>query len=265
MAGRGQLNKLYRSFNKGLITEAGFLNYPEDASTDELNTVLLKGGNRTRRLGMDYEDVNVSITFNGAVDDNSITTEYLWKSPDNVGALNFLVVQVNNWLHFFDMSVTPLASGKKTFAVDLLDFRAVGATVDQVAKERVQMAGGKGYLFVASQYIDPFTIEYHSETDTIESVRIFILMRDFDGVNDSLPNDAEPTTLTKEHHYNLKNQGWVTPGTPSVQTSLPTEANDDDPATPPVDTGGTPTSAVYYDPRTGRPQKPWVDFEEVGP
>jgi hypothetical protein len=272
MPGRGQLNKLYRSFNKGLITEAGFLTYPEDASTDELNTILYKAGNRSRRFGIDYEDNSTAISLPGLTED-SITTEYLWKAPDDIGTLNFLVVQVDNILHFFDMSASPLSSGHKSFTINLHNFRAANITNDQVSSERVQMAGGKGYLFVASQYIDPFTVEYNQTTDTVNAVRVFILMRDFDGISDGLPNDAEPTTLTKEHHYNLKNQGWVTPGTPSVQTTTPS----DDSGTPPdegggtgtpapaPDTGGTPTTNVYYDPYTGRPVKlnDWFDDDAI--
>jgi hypothetical protein len=257
MPGRGQLNKLYRSFNKGLITEAGFLTYPEDASTDELNTILYKAGNRSRRFGIDFEEDSTVVPLaDSGGNQDSLTTEYLWKAPDDIGGLNFLVVQVDNFLHFFDMSVSPLSDGHKEFFVNLNSYKAAGATTDQVKNERVQMSGGKGYLFVASQYIDPITVEYDPVTDNIAVVRIFILMRDFDGVNDGLPNDAEPGSLTKEHHYNLKNQGWVTPGTPSVQTSTP---NDDgtppDPENPVPDTGGTPTQNVYYDPYTGRPVK----------
>jgi hypothetical protein len=110
------------------------------------------------------------------------------------------------------------------------------------------MTAGKGYLFVANEYIDPFTIEYDPKLDTINTVRIYILMRDFDGVNDGLANDTEPTTLTKEHKYNLRNQGWVTPGTPSVQTSTPGDG------TPSVGDGGIPTvtnPGFTYDPYTG--------------
>ena len=39
-------------FNKGLITEAGELTFPEGASTDELNMNLQRDGSRRRRLGL---------------------------------------------------------------------------------------------------------------------------------------------------------------------------------------------------------------------
>ena len=35
-------------FNKGLITEAGELTFPEGASVDELNCALLRDGSRVR-------------------------------------------------------------------------------------------------------------------------------------------------------------------------------------------------------------------------
>jgi hypothetical protein len=123
------------------------------------------------------------------------------------------------------------------------------------------MDGGKGFLFVAQENIDPFTIEYKQALDDIETIRIYILMRDFDGVNDNLANDEETSTLTKEHLYNLRNQGWVPPGSPSVQGSVP---GDGVPTEPGVggggggvgfgggDSGGTGgSSGEYYNAWTG--------------
>ena len=46
----------YRSFVKGLITEANQLTFPDNASIDESNFVLNRDGSRTRRLGLDYEN-----------------------------------------------------------------------------------------------------------------------------------------------------------------------------------------------------------------
>jgi hypothetical protein len=45
--------KQYNTFVKGLVTEAGPLTYPENASLDEENFVLNRDGSRQRRLGMD--------------------------------------------------------------------------------------------------------------------------------------------------------------------------------------------------------------------
>jgi len=232
---RGQTNKLYRTFVKGLITEAGFLTYPEDASTDELNTVLHRKGNRSRRLGMDFEPDSTASVITDYTEDDT-TNEYFWKAVANKADTNFLVVQVGDKLHFYDASSSPLSEGKKSFTVDLQAYKAPTATASDVRGHTVQMTAGKGYLFAAQEFIDPIVIEYDADTDTISTVKIVIQVRDFDGVNDGLANDQEPTTLSAEHHYNLKNQGWVQPGTPAVQGS--------------DGTGGDPVH-VYYDPYTG--------------
>ncbi len=39
--------------------------------------------------------------------------------------------------------------------------------------------------------------------------KITINIRDFEGVEDGLNNDTRPGSLTAEHEYNLRNQGWV--------------------------------------------------------
>jgi hypothetical protein len=128
---RGQKDKLYRTFNKGLVTEAGFLTYPEDASIDELNTVLYRKGNRSRRLGIDFEEGSTGFTVSG-LSESSVTTEYLWKAPSNNAKLNMLVMQVGRYLLFFDLSVTPLSEGIKDFVVDLADFKSPTATLQDI-------------------------------------------------------------------------------------------------------------------------------------
>jgi hypothetical protein len=217
---RGQKDKLYRSFNKGLITEAGFLTYPEDASTDELNTVIYRKGNRSRRLGIDFEEDSEGYAAD-ELDSSSTVTEFFWRAPGNDSKTNFVVMQIGQYLYFFDAAISPMVDGVKGFIVDLSSFKSPTATLESIRTTHVSMASGKGYLFVAQEHIDPFTIEYLPDEDSIETVRIYILMRDFDGINDNLPNDAEPSVLSKEHHYNLRNQGWVPPGSPSVQGSVP--------------------------------------------
>lgn len=230
---RGKVDKLYRTFNKGLITEAGFLTYPENASTDELNTIIYEKGNRTRRPGIDYEDASVGI--NVSADNTAVTNEYFWRAPANVNNLHFLVTQVKNKLFFFDATQPALSSGLKSFTVDLHTYVAPFATTAQVDVDVVSMSSGKGYLFIVGQYIEPILIRYFPDTDTITIIPILIQIRDFDGVNDGLANDAEPTTLSSEHHYNLLNQGWVTPGSQTTTSGDPSSGGSD----------------AYYDPYTG--------------
>jgi hypothetical protein len=241
---RAAANKLYKSFVKGLITEAGPLTYPENASTDELNTVIKVKGSRSRRLGIDFEPNSVTSTI-ADLTDGTFTSEFAWKGVDNDSGINFLVVQVNSTLHFYDLDAVPISGTKKSFTVDLTAFKAPFASNADVASEPVQMASGKGWLFVASPFIDPVVVDYDATTDTISALKVIVQMRDFDGVDDGLANEEQPTTLTKEHMYNLRNQGWVTPGLGGVVEGTGTT----NPYTPPAGPGTS--DPVYTNPYTG--------------
>jgi hypothetical protein len=232
---RAEQVKLYRSFVKGLITEASYLTYPEDASTDELNTVPSRKGNRTRRLGIDYE---TGYTLQPVtLVDTDVINEFVWKSADQNPLKTFLCVQTGTTILFFDLFGEAISPSLKSFSLDLFDFAAPGASQAQIGSADCQFTSGKGFLFIANPYTEPLVVEYLPDTDTISAVPILILVRDFEGVNDGLANDEEPVTLSNEHKYNLMNQGWVTPG----QYTVPGGVTID---TPPV----------WYDPYSGQGQ-----------
>ncbi len=235
---QAKATKFVRSFVKGLITEAGYLNYPEDASKDELNTLLHVRGNRTRRPGLDFEEDSVATTFTGFTDED-VTNEFFWRSVDNNSSINFLVVQMGNNIYFYNASVSPLASGRMDYALNLNSFKSPTATLENVKNTRCDFAVGKGFLFIVQEYCDPISIKYDPVTDGFSAIRIIIQTRDFDGVNDGLTNDAEPTFLSPEHHYNLRNQGWVRSGSNSVQPNYPTEEGVSTPGTSTPDGTGT--------------------------
>lgn len=210
---RAEGNKAYTQFVGGLITEAGPLTFPENASKDEDNCVLLRKGNRKRRLGLDYES-SFSLSSLSYTDLN-LTTDYIttfvWSSVGGDGNKNFLAVQIGAMLHFYDLAVTPLSGAKKSFTVSLSAYAAAGAS--NIDRSKVTMDSGKGYLFVVGARIDPIYIKYDSDLDTITTVQPDIKIRDFEGVEDNLGVTEEPATLSDEHSYNLKNQGWESPGT----------------------------------------------------
>lgn len=208
---RATTNKLYRSFVKGLITEAGPLTYPENASIDEDNCVLYQAGNRSRRLGIDFEDAyqNSSFGYPDADMAEKAVNTFVWQSADNNSDNNFLVLQFGHALVFYDLAVTPLSTGKLSFEFDL-DGYAVNSQDTQT--HPVSFAAGKGFLFVVGETIEPFLISYDTNSQTFSYERIYIQIRDFKGTNDELSNDEEPTTLSPEHNYNLRNQGWLSPG-----------------------------------------------------
>jgi hypothetical protein len=213
---RSQATKLYRTFVKGLITEASPLTYPEDTSLDEDNTLLFAKGNRTRRLGAELEESFTLSPFQDADPSKTPIMEYVWSSVNNDALVSFLCLQVGGTVYFYDLYATPISSGIKGFTIDLTAYAAAGAT--DIEKSPVQMTSGKGFLFVVGAKIDPLIVEYRTATADLEIERVSILIRDFTGVDDNLAVDEEPTTLSAEHHYNLLNQGWTNTTTTTVRT-----------------------------------------------
>ncbi len=213
---RATQNKLYRTFVKGLITEAGPLTYPENASVNESNCVIYRSGNRSRRLGIDYEINNQLSPFSVAAPliPNQAIHCFEWQAVDKQADLYYLVVQIGLTLYFYDMTFQPITSGLKHFTLDLTPFIVSGYTPTQAAACETDMAGGsggfgQGALFVVGSLFEPFYVTYDVASDTISSKQITIQIRDFVGVDDMLANDEEPTTLTPSHQYNLMNQGWL--------------------------------------------------------
>lgn len=210
---RAKTNKLYRTFVKGLITEAGYLTYPEDSSTAELNTVLSRKGNRTRRLGIDYEDAAL---LNDVAYDHSekqIIKEFVWSNANDNPSDNFLVVQAGLRLHFFRLNSGTVSTQKAPFIINLAEYRTPGTPISTLYTTGADFASGSGYLFVVHPYCEPLNIEYDPDADNLIVISMIIQIRDLDGVDDGLPNDKEPNDLTYLHHYNLLNQGWGPPGT----------------------------------------------------
>lgn len=268
---RAKTTKFYRTFSKGLITEAGYLTYPEDASSDELNTVLSRKGNRTRRLGLDFQE-DFALNDLAATDDVA-TREFVWSSANNDPNVTFTVVQIGSKVHFFRMNSEPLSTQRASFTVNLITYKIPTASVGEFSNEYGDFSAGSGYLFIAHRFMDPVSVEYVPSTDSLIVIPIVIQIRDFEGVYDGLANDEEPAHLSAQHHYNLLNQGWIAPGTRSVDISTPSYPGST-PGTPggsvapgggvppPPGTGGgsgSGSGGVYYDPYTGvkEPYKPY--------
>lgn len=218
---RAETTKLYRTFVKGLITEAGPLTYPEDASIDEDNCIIYRTGNRSRRLGIDAEDFGSANTIleSQATFNTKAVKEYRWDSVANDANLSFLVVQIGMMLHFFDLSAgDKIVDGERAFKVDLNIYKISGVTDHE--NSQLSFASGKGYLFVVGEKFEPFLVEYFPSLVNIQTQRIYIQQRDFKGVADGLANDEEPGTLTDAHHYNLRNQGWLSPANDGTGSSI---------------------------------------------
>lgn len=202
--------KTYNNFIKGLITEATDINFPANASVNEDNCRLFRKGNRSRRLGIDFETdyalSTASMTSNNIA--TQVLAEFTWTNAALQNETHFLVLQIATTLYFYDLNSRPISSGIKSFSIDMNTYVKPGADPADVLTCRLAIVSGRGYLFVAGESFNPIRVQYFPETDTIQVKQIYILIRDFDGVDDTLTNSQEPTTLSVSHKYNLFNQGW---------------------------------------------------------
>ena len=202
--------KFYNNgFVKGLITEASPLTYPQNATSDEDNCVLFTKGNRRRRLGIDYENNFALSTYtftDTAIGDTVAITSHIWENAGDAG-INFLTVQVGEMLYFFDLSEEPLSDGYKSFSVDMTSRAVSGAS--EIGSRPIYGVSGKGAFFVTGEKYNSFFITYDSTGDSITVADVDWRIRDFEGVEDNLDVDENPSTLSDEHKYNLFNQGWI--------------------------------------------------------
>lgn len=193
-------SKIYSDLSRGLITEASALTYPDKSTSDELNMTLPQTGNRPRRYGINYTTTSGTVSTQAAYPLYAVT-EYKWVSANNAAGSDFYVVQVGPTLYLYD------TSGVLQTTIDLTTFGISGATTAQIASVRQGMAAGNGFLFCCGKYTEPFVVSYDGSTFT--STRLYVLIRDFVGVDDALAPDEEPAALTNPHKYNLQNQGWL--------------------------------------------------------
>lgn len=175
---------------------------PENSSNDELNLMMSRKGNRKRRWGVNYDSI-LSIGFTAAGISSLATQEYRWNAANNLSNKNFLVTQIGTDIYFYDViSMAFIAT------LSVSSFIIASSTAAVVKTEQLSFAAGNGYLFVAGKHIDPFFIAYDGAT-TFTATKLYVLIRDFVGVNDGLAGNDEPTSLTDLHKYNLENQGWL--------------------------------------------------------
>lgn len=205
---RGATITVENSFNKGLITEFPPMSFPENAVTDADNVVFSELGVVTRRSGIDYEGSNTVHAMSGLTTNTGAFIEYHWVSANNNGLISFVVQQIGDKIFFFEIGDSALSASKKSFSIDLLTYKTSGTTDAQVSANPCQFTSGKGFLFVAHPFCEPLSVEYDSDTDSITTAEIEILVRDFERLDDDLDIDERPSTLTNLHKYNLYNQGW---------------------------------------------------------
>jgi len=199
-----KVNQPIARFDKGIITEVSPLNYPENASLDEINFKLHKDGTRDRRLGLDLEEgyVYVDTGLSNNVIPTARVSSYRWVVPNGHFEYEIGVIQIGNALWFIDLLTESPSANVLNGGVPLT---AVGIRNDYV----MEFATINNYLVGISRGLEsPYLFSYDPDTDIISYETARITIRDLYGVDDGLAVSARPTTLSNEHKYNLRNQGW---------------------------------------------------------
>ena len=213
------------TFIKGLITEAGELTFPQDASIDESNCLLDRDGTRRRRLAVELETSNVNSTF--TLNNTFVFTTGKWKNAAGVAGLEFLVVQDGTTLRFYNTSSEPYSGNQESFSVDLKSFNFAGSVGPGLAK--VQMDTANGSLVVTSEAIEPFYVEYDSDANTISTTKISPRVRDFEWLGDTTSYTSDKSNADTNRQYDTANSGWSgTKGSAALATYLAIDSNEDE-------------------------------------
>lgn len=199
--------KSYFAMEKGLNTEAPLINFPDGYTTDEQNYELTVRGERRRRLGLGLESNGVTLSIADYAVGDAIRV-FDWENVAGIPTINMEVMQVGYLLYIFDDS-SPTSTTRRSVSIDLRPFKAVNATFAQVSTWPLEAAFGRGHLFLFGKYVDPMYIEYNPEEDSFTVEQINIRERDFEGIEDGITNEVQPTVPLASHTYNLKNRGWT--------------------------------------------------------
>ena len=190
-------------FNKGLITEAGELTFPEGASVDELNMSLLRDGSRRRRLGISFES---GYTEGTAITAGELTSNHIWEAPDGASALKFLVVQKAEFLLVYSVGDSSSISPEYKTSYDMTPRERSGGDSSLTA---VQTTVINGELIVASSELDTFKYTYDSTLDTFSASEISFRVRDFEWQSDRTVFDVEfASPVSVDRQYDTLNAGW---------------------------------------------------------
>ena len=195
--------RVVNTFIKGLITEAGELTFPENASVDELNCDLNRDGTRRRRKAIIKENNFTESSF--TVTDSTVLNFGEWKNVGNIAGKVYLVVQVGPSLYFYDKNALPFSAQTVGSSVSLLPYQASGGT--SVASAKCQFVSILGNLVVVSEGLKPIFI--NEETNGSFTVtEITCRVRDFEWLGDKIEYSEEAASPSTKRIYDTMNSGW---------------------------------------------------------
>jgi hypothetical protein len=200
------------TFNKGLLTEFSELNFPEEASVDELNCTLRKAGNRSKRLGIEFESGN-QLSTDTFLEGILYGTE-TWYNVGEESDVEFLVVQAGSDLLFYKknngaFSSEPVDTSYVSGTVYKVDLNTYKTPSGSPSQSHVDVASIKGRLVVVSPQINPFYIERNTVDGTFTETLINFRVRDFSYQTDRQELTDPDVSADDNRKYDTQNCGWV--------------------------------------------------------
>tara|TARA_R110000772_G_scaffold223615_1_gene334189 strand:+ start:1433 stop:3598 length:2166 start_codon:yes stop_codon:yes gene_type:complete len=192
---------------RGFVTEYTPVAFPREAAIDIDNVILDADGSARRRPGVDLEQsyqansINGAVLGEGALTTNAFTT-HLWEFVSNSGTLNIIVQQMGEFLHFYAQF-----GAISQNLLGTLDLSPFAVDLSLLRKAQIQVASGLGNLYIVNAHCEPLRVSYSGNAFTAQPINIRI--RDLDGLDDTLAVDERPVSMTRNHYYNLRNQGWT--------------------------------------------------------
>lgn len=199
------VQKTVNTFIKGLITEAGELTFPPDASVDESNCNLNRDGSRSRRLGAEEETNAVLSSF--TVTDSEIVHTGSWANVGGQSGLEYLVVQKGTTLYFYNKATAPYSANILATTVSLSTYEVVGSV--GVGQVKCQFTSINGALVVASEAMETIYVERNNALGTISVTQITFRMRDFEWIGEKTEYETGDSTPSVGREYDTQNAGWV--------------------------------------------------------
>ena len=213
--------RVVNTFVKGLVTEAGELTFPPDASVDELNCDLRRDGSRRRRKGAVKETNFVLSDF--TVSDSVVTTTGTWYNVGGQSGLEFLVFQDGATLYFYNKGTAPFSANVEAGTVNLAAYEVAGGR--GASEVKCSFTSLKGTLIVVSEAINPIYVERDNVTETLTVTQIDFRTRDFDWQGDTSTYYEDDASPSNERKYDAQNTGWNTGnGAPTDLTKRLTHA-----------------------------------------
>ena len=200
--------KAVNNFVRGLITEAAELTFPDGASVDELNCDLRRDGTRRRRLGAAIEDNAVASSF--SVTDTDRINVGDWGNVGGNPELEFLVVQRQNRLYFYNKADLPYSAQEESNSLDLTTFEHVGSAGSE--NSDCQFASLKGKLVVSSPDINTIFVEYNAVSGSFSAQEIEFKIRDFEfqaADTSDFFTQSSSSTVFSSRIYDSLNSGWA--------------------------------------------------------